>query len=70
MEQPFLDNFLKAEAEARESLIDDAERLLHLAKTALRYEKMQKVCKSGSLYNLLERQKQAVFKLMEKQRNV
>lgn len=66
MEQQFLDGFLQAEAEARESMIGDAEKMLHLAKTALRYEKMQKVCKNESLRALLERQKQQIFKMMER----
>lgn len=64
MEQPFLDNFLQAEAEARESLISKEERLLHLAKTALRYEKMQKVCKDPGVKRLLEKYKQETLKLM------
>lgn len=68
VESPFLDNFLKAEAEARESIIEKTETQLHLAKQILRFEKMQKkVCKDSSLYAILERYKQQTFKLMEKE---
>lgn len=67
MEQPFLDNFLKSEAEAREALIEKTETQLHLAKEALRFEKMQKkVGNNKQLYDLLERYKQQTFKLMER----
>lgn len=68
MEQPFLDNFLKSEAEATEALIEKTETQLHLAKQILRFEKMQKkVCKDSSLYAILERYKQQTFKLMERE---
>ena len=67
LEQQFLDNFLKAEAEARESLISKTETQLHLAKQILRFEKMQKkVGGNKKLYDVLERYKQETFKLMEK----
>ena len=68
MEQPFLDNFLKAEAESRESLITKTETQLHLAKQALRFEKMQKkIGGNKKLYDVLERYKQETFKLMERE---
>lgn len=68
IEQPFLENFLRAEAEARESLITKTERDLHLAKQALRFEKMQKkIGKNNTLYQVLERHKQAIFQLMERE---
>ena len=67
-EQPFLDGFLQAEAEARESLITKTERQLHLAKQILRFEKMQeKVGHNKQLYDMLERYKQQTFKLMERE---
>ena len=63
--QPFIDGFLKAEAEARESLITKTETQLHLAKQILRFEKTQKkVGNNKKLYDLLERYKQETFKLM------
>lgn len=65
--QPFIEGFLKAEAKARESLITNTERDLHLAKQALRFEKMQKkIGKNNTLYQVLERHKKAVFQLMER----
>lgn len=67
VEQPFLDNFLQSEAEARESLITEMETQLHLAKQILRFEKMQKkVGSNKKLYDILERYKQETFRLMEK----
>lgn len=66
MEQPFLDNFLKADAEAREAMISEEERQLHLAKQFERYSKMQKVCKNQNLYDMLEKQKSGIIKLMER----
>lgn len=67
-EQDFLPNFLKCEAEARESLITKTETQLHLAKQILRFEKMQKkVGGNKKLYDILERYKQETFKIMEKE---
>lgn len=66
MEQPFLDNFLKAEAEAREQMVDEVTRQLHLAKQYVRYSAMQKVCRNQHTYMLLERCKAETIKLMEK----
>ena len=67
LEQPFLENFLKAEAEARESLITETETQLHLAKQILRFEKMQKkIGGNKKLYDIIERYKQETFRLMEK----
>ena len=67
MEQPFLDNFLKAEAEARESLITKAERQVHLAKQFARYDKMQKICKNKLMEKMLEKAKMDIIKLMERE---
>lgn len=66
MEQPFIDGFLKAEAEAREALITKAERQVHLAKQFARYDKMQKVCKNKLMEKILEKAKIDIIKLMEK----
>lgn len=67
MEQPFLDNFLKAEAEARESMISETERQLYLAKQFCRYSRMQKICKSPLMERMLEKAKRDIIKLMERQ---
>lgn len=66
VESPFLDNFLKAEAEAREKMIDETTRQLHLAKQYVRYSTMQKVCKNHNTYMLLEKYKAETIKLMER----
>lgn len=66
VESPFLDNFLKAEAEAREKMIDETTRQLHLAKQYVRYSTMQKICKNHNTYMLLERCKAETIKLMER----
>ena len=66
IESPFLDNFLKAEAEAREKMIDETTRQLHLAKQYVRYSTMQKVCRNHNTYMLLERCKAETIKLMER----
>ena len=66
IEQPFLDGFLKADAEARESLISEEERQLHLAKEFCRYDKAQKLCKNEATRKLLERCKMQTIKLMER----
>ena len=66
IEQPFLDNFLKVEAEARESMITEYERQLHLARQFCRYEKQLRVCKSSTLKRFLEKAKQDVIRLMER----
>ena len=64
--QPFLDNFLKAEAEARESLIDETTRQLHLARQFCRFEKAQKICHNEHMKKMLERCKRETIKLMER----
>ena len=66
MEQPFLDNFLKAEAEARESIISETERQVHLAKQFIRFDKALKHCKNDTMKQLLERYKQETLRLMER----
>lgn len=45
MEQPLLDNFLSAEAEARESVIDHDARFRHKKAVALRWFKYYRACK-------------------------
>lgn len=64
--QDFLPNFLKCEAEARESMISDTERQLLLAKQFCRYSKMQKLCKNEFMERMLEKAKRDVIKLMER----
>ena len=66
IESPFLDNFLKAEAEAREKIIDETTRQLHLAKQYVRYTKKKKICRNHNTYMLLEKCKAELIKLMEK----
>ena len=66
IEQPFLDGFLKAEAEAREALISKTETQICLAKQFCRYEKALKVCKNDFMKKMLEKAKRDVIKLMER----
>lgn len=66
MEQPFIDGFLKAEAEARESMISEQERQLHLARQFCKYDKALKVCKNENTRKVLEKAKRDVIKLMER----
>lgn len=64
VEQPFLDNFLKAEAEARESIIDKEARRLYLARQYMRFDKALKICKNEQMRKMLEKYKQETLKLM------
>ena len=64
VEQPFLDNFLKADAEAREKMIDDTTRQVHLARQFIRFEKAQKLCHNDNTKAILERYKRETLKLM------
>ena len=64
--QDFLPGFLEMEAEARESMITEYERQLHLAKQFCRYEKQQKLCHSDFMKNVLEKAKRDIIKLMER----
>ena len=66
MEQPFIDGFLKAEAEARESMISEQERQLHLARQFCKYDNALKVCKNENTRKVLEKAKRDVIKLMER----
>ena len=66
LEQPFLDNFLKAEADAREAIIDDTTRQLHLARQFIRFDKALKVCKNENTKRMLEKYKRETIKLMER----
>ena len=65
-DQPFLDNFLKAEAEAREEVITEAERQVHLARQFCRYDKALKVCKNEQMKKMLERCKRQTLQLMQR----
>jgi len=55
-EQPFLDGFLKAEAEARESVIDYDTWFRHKRNTALRWFKYYKMSKDPKKKEDLARQ--------------
>lgn len=66
VEQPFLDGFLKADAEAREKMIDDTTRQVHLARQFIRFEKAQKLCKDNGTKKLIEKYKLQTLKLMER----
>ena len=66
MDQEFLPNFLKAEAEAREEIISEEERQLHLARQFCRYDKALKVCRSEGMRKILEKAKSDIIRLMER----
>lgn len=66
IEQPFLDGFLKAEAEARESMITDTARQLHLANEFVRYDKRAKLARNENLRQMFERCKREIIKQMER----
>ena len=63
--QPDLDGFLQADAEARERMIDETTRQVHLARQFIRFEKAQKLCNNQSMQKLLETYKRQTLKLME-----
>ena len=65
-DQPFLDNFLKAEAEAREEVITETERQVHLARQFCRYDKALKVCKNEQMRKILKRCKFKTLQLMQR----
>ena len=65
-EQPFLDGFLDAEAEAREQMIDETTRQVHLARQFIRYDKMIKLCKNEHTRKMLEKCKIETLKLMQR----
>ena len=65
-EQPFLDGFLEAEAEAREALITKTETQLHLARQFCKYDNALKVCKNENTRKVLEKAKRDIIKLMER----
>ena len=65
-EQPFVDNFLKAEAEAREEVITEEERQVHLSRQFCRYDKALKVCKNEQMKKMLERCKLKTLQLMQR----
>lgn len=67
--QDFLPHFLEAEAEAREQMIDETTRQVHLAREFIRYDKMVKLSKNENTRKYLERAKQEILKLMERQRS-
>ena len=65
-EQPFLDGFLEAEAEAREKMIDETTRQIHLARQFIRFDKMIKLCRNDQTRKMLERCKADTLKLMQR----
>lgn len=65
-EMPFVDDFLKAEADSREALIDETTRQIHLARQFIRFDKAIKLCKNERTKQQLERYKQETLKLMER----
>lgn len=65
-EQPFLDGFLKADSDAREAMIDEETRQIHLARQFIRFDKASRVCKNETLKKQLERYKIETLKLMER----
>lgn len=67
MDQDFLPGFLEAEADAREAIISEAERQVHLAKQFARFDRAQKLVKSPTLIKKLEQYKRETLKLMERQ---
>ena len=66
--QDFLPNFLDAEADAREKMIDETTRQVHLAKQFIRYDKMLKLCRNDNTKKYLERAKQEILNLMAHKR--
>lgn len=66
MEQEYLPNFLKAEAEARESMITETERQLYLARQFCRFDKMQKLATSDRMKKMAEKAKMETIKLMQR----
>lgn len=66
--QPFIEGFLKAEAEAREKMIHETTRQIHLARQFVRYDRAQKLCHNERMKEMLERGKREIIKLMERQR--
>lgn len=64
--QPDLDGFLQADAEAREAMIDDTTRQVHLARQFCRFDKAMKACKSEHMKKMLAKYKQQTLKLMQR----
>jgi len=64
--QDFLPHFLDAEAEARESMITETERQLHLARQFCRFDKMQRLATSDIIKKMAERAKMETIKLMQR----
>lgn len=65
-EMPFVDDFLKAETDSREALIDETTRQVHLARQFIRFDKAIKLCKNERTKQQLEKYKQETLKLMER----
>ena len=68
MIQRSLEDFLKANAEEREAMIDETATQLHLARQFIRFDKAASVCKNEAARKQLEKYKQEIIKLMERQR--
>ncbi len=58
---------LEADAKAREAMIAEAERQLHLAKQFSRYTKSLKLCSNPKMREMLERCRMQTIRLMEHQ---
>ncbi|MBQ0113375.1 MAG: hypothetical protein KBT03_09620 [Bacteroidales bacterium] len=66
VEQPYLDNFLQAEAEARESTIPVRARQRHLGNLYWKYRKMASKCPVNQHDNIIRAWKMGQF--FERQR--
>lgn len=65
-DKPFVDEFLEADTEAREAVIDETTRQIHLARQFIRYDKAKKLCRDHKMQAMLEKYKQEVLKLMQR----
>lgn len=64
--QDFLPNFLDCEAEAREKMIDETTRQVHLAREFIRFDKALKLCRDERMKAMLQKCKQQTIKLMQR----
>lgn len=65
-DKPFVDEFIEADTEAREAVIDETTRQIHLARQFIRYDKAKKLCRDPKMQAMLEKYKQEVLKLMQR----
>lgn len=64
IEQPFLDGFLKAEAEARESGITKIQTQDHLAKCGIKFEKYASFSKDPAFKKRMWAKRKMCFDMM------